>query len=70
MVDRRRKDHKEKQKQDEELTALQPAVVFPVLIDAPPAIANTPTPTPDAASGWDSGFSGGDTGGGGGGGDF
>jgi len=63
-----RKDRKERRKTDDDLTALLPAVVLPVLIDAPTTDASTLVPDP--APSWDSGFSGGDTGGGGAGGDF
>jgi hypothetical protein len=70
MTDMMRKDGKEKQKQDDDLAPLQPAIILPVLIDTPPATASTPVLIPDPASSWDSGFSGGDTGGGGAGGDF
>jgi hypothetical protein len=62
-----RKDRKER-KQADDLTALQPAVVLPVLIDAPPA--NTPASSPDPAPSWDSGFGVGDSGCGEAGGDF
>jgi hypothetical protein len=68
--DTTRKNRKEQRKRDDDLTPLLPAVVLPVLIDAPPATASTPTPAADPALSWDSGFSGGDSGGGGGGGDF
>ena len=67
--DTTRKDRKERRQQVDDLTLL-PAVVLPVLIDAPPAIASTPEPALDPAPSWDSGFGGVDTGGGGGGGDF
>ena len=65
-----RKYRKEPRKQDDDLTPLLPAVVLPVLIDEPPAIASTPETALDPAPSWDAGFGGGDTGGGGGGGDF
>ena len=65
-----RKVRKEQRKQDDDLTPLLPALVLPVLIDAPPAIASTPETALDPAPSWDSGFGGGDAGGGGGGGDF
>ncbi len=69
--DTTRKDRKEQRKHDNDLTPLLPAVVLPVLIDAPPTTTSTPTTAPDPAPSWDSGFGGGDTGGGGsGGGDF
>jgi hypothetical protein len=69
--DTTRKSRKEERKQDGDLTPILPAVVLPVLTDATPANASTPTPALDPAPSWDSSFGGGDNGGGGsGGGDF
>jgi hypothetical protein len=70
MVDRTRKDGKEKRKQDRDQPPFQPVDVLPVLIDPMPDAVSTPAPAPDLAPSWDSGFGGGDAGGGGGGGDF
>ena len=68
--DATRKNRRDQRKQDDDLTPLIPAVVFPALIDVPPASASTPTPAADPVPSWDSGFGGGDTGGAGSGGDF
>ena len=50
--DATRKDRRDQRKQDDDLTPLIPAVVFPALIDVPPASASTPTPAADPVPSW------------------